>query len=182
MFGETEIFLSDKAFMSIILSSVEVYKNECHGALLGFQTHGRIIVEYAIPFQSAKRKFAEVTPNWRRELKVIEVLPRLIHMQKLGYFHSHPQFGSKRGLAELSETDKDFMEAAEIEVVAAINDAKKTSPWKETKTKLSGTLGKYHIAIAGFYKRKKDNRITQCRVLCPYAIGFDYTFEQQKTS
>jgi hypothetical protein len=178
MFGATEIFLSDKAFMSIILSSVEVYKNESHGALLGFQTHGRIIVEYAIPFQSAKRKFAEVTPNWRRELKVIEVLPKLIHLQKLGYFHSHPQFGEKRGLAQLSEPDKEYMGEGEIEIIVAINDAKKTSPWTETKNKLSGTLGKYHITIAGFYKRKKDSKIIQYRVLCPYAIGFDYAFEQ----
>jgi proteasome lid subunit RPN8/RPN11 len=178
MFGETEIFLSDKAFMSIILSSVEVYKNECHGALLGFQTQGRIIIEYAIPFQSAKRKFAEVMPNWRRELKVIEILPKLIHLQKLGYFHSHPQFGNKRGLPELSEPDKNYMQEGEIEIIVAINDARKTSPWTESKNKLSGTLGNYHIVIAGFYKRKKDSKILQYRVLCPYAIGFDYAFEQ----
>jgi hypothetical protein len=176
MNGITEIFLSDKAFMSIILSSVEVYKNECHGALLGFQTRDRIIVEYAIPFQSAKRKFAEVMPNWRRELKVIEILPRLIHLQKLGYFHSHPQFGKKRGLAELSEQDKDYMHEGEIEIVVAINDAKKTSRWTESKNRLSGTLGKYNITIAGFCK--KDSEIIQYRVLCPYAIGFDYAFEQ----
>jgi len=177
MFKETEIFLSDKAFMGIILSSVEVYKLECHGALLGFQTHGRIIVEYAIPFQSAKRKFAQVEPNWRKELKVIEILPKLIHLQKLGYFHSHPQFGDQRGLPELSEADKNYIREKEIEILVAINDAKKTSPWTESKNKLSGTLGKYHISIAGFYKRK-DGKIIQCKVLCPYAIGFDYTFER----
>ncbi|MBX5321672.1 MAG: hypothetical protein QHH12_07550 [Candidatus Bathyarchaeota archaeon] len=178
MFGATEIFLSDKAFLSIILSSVEVYKNESHGALLGFKTPRRIIVEYAIPFQSARRKFTEVMPNWRRELKVIEVLPRLIHLQKLGYYHSHPQFGKKRGTPELSKTDREYMQPGEIEIVVAINDSKRSSPWKESKNKLSGTLGKYHITIAGFYKRKRNDEITQYRVLCPYAIGFDYTFEQ----
>jgi hypothetical protein len=175
--GTTEIFLSDKAFMGIILSSVEVYKNECHGALLGVQTQGRIIVEYAIPFQAAERKFAEVTPNWRRELKVIEVLPSLIHLQKLGYFHSHPQFGKKRGLAKLSELDKDYMEEGEAEIVVAINDAKKTVRWTESKNGLTGTLGKYHITLAGFYKRKKDKKIMNYRILCPYAVGFDYAFE-----
>jgi hypothetical protein len=64
MFGTTEIFLSDKGLMGILLSSVEVYKLECHGALLGTKTRSRIIVEYAIPFQAAERKFAEVIPNW----------------------------------------------------------------------------------------------------------------------
>jgi len=178
MFGATEIFLSDKAFMGIILSSVEVYKNECHGALLGIQTPGRIIVEYAIPFQAAERKFVEVTPNWRRELKVIEILPKLIHLQKLGYFHSHPQFGNKRGVASLSEADKDYMQGGEAEIVVAINDAKKSLRWRESKNGLSGALGKYNIVIAGFYKRKKDGRIMNYRVLCPYGVGFDYAFEK----
>lgn len=175
---ETEIFLSDKAFMGIILSSVEVYKNECHGALLGFQTRRRIVVEYAIPFQSAKRRFSGVEPNWRRELKVIEILPKLIHLQKLGYFHSHPQYGDKRGTPELSEEDKDYMKEGEVEIMAAINDAKKKLRWAESKKRLQGTLGKYNIVIAGFYKRRKDGEIRQYRILCPYAIGFDYTFEQ----
>jgi len=176
LFGITEIFLSDKAFMGIILSSVEVYKLECHGALLGYQTQGRIIVEYAIPFQASERKYSEFTPNWRRELKVIELLPQLVHLQKLGYFHSHPQFGNTRGNPELSDLDKDFMDEVETEIVVAINDAKKTLPWKEVRNGLSGTIGKYHIKVAGFYKRK-DGKIKQYRVVCPYAVGFDYALK-----
>jgi len=176
MSGATEIFLSEQAFMGIILSSVEVYKLECHGALLGFQTWRRIIVEHAIPFQAAKRKFSEVTPHWRKELRVIKMLPKLIHLQKLGYFHSHPQFGNNRGLPELSETDKNIMQEGEAEIVVGINNARRRKSWVETKKGLSGTLGKYHIIIAGFYKRKKDGVIRRYRILCPYAVGFDYAF------
>lgn len=172
MFGNTEIFLSDKALMSILLSSVEVYKLECHGALLGTKTRGRIIVEYATPFQAAKRKFAEVKPNWRRELKVTEVLPKLVHLEKIGYFHSHPQFGESKGLPELSDQDKKYMQPGETEIVVAINNSKKSALWSETKKGLCGTLGKYNIAIAGFYKRK-DNEIMNFRIVCPYATGFD---------
>jgi hypothetical protein len=176
MYGETKIFLSDRAFMSIILSSVEVYKKECHGTLLGIQTTGLIIVEYAIPFQAAERKYAEVTPNWRRELKVNEIIPKLAHLQKLGYFHSHPKFGEHRGFAKLSESDKQYMQETEIEIVVAINDAKKSLKWTESKNGLVGTLGKYHIRIAGFYK-KKDGEIKNYRIMCPYVVGFDYTFK-----
>ncbi len=163
--------------MGVILSSVEVYKKECHGALLGMQTRGLIAVEYAIPFQAAERKYAEVTPNWRRELRVNEVIPKLVHLQKLGYFHSHPRFGDSRGAAELSEFDKDYMQETEIEVVVAINDSKKSAKWKESRKGLVGTLGKYHIRVAGFYK-KKGGEIRNYRIMCPYAIGFDYTFEK----
>jgi proteasome lid subunit RPN8/RPN11 len=177
LFGETEIFLSDKAFLSIILSSVEVYRNECHGVLLGFKTHGRIVVEYAIPFQSAKRTPNEVIPNWRRELKVMEILPNLIHLEKLGYFHSHPQWGQSTGIPKLSNADKEYMTEGDLEIVVAINDADRKSNWKESRSGLSGTIGKYRITIAGFYKRTSDSRIMQYRVMCPYAVGFDYTFE-----
>ena len=175
MYGKTEIFISDKALMSILVSSVEVYKLECHGALLGMRTQGRIIVEYAVPFQAAKRKFAEVTPDWRRELKVTEILPRLIHLEKIGYFHSHPQFGQYLGIPELSNPDIEYIQPGDVEMIVAINDAKKSQTWNETKRGLSGTLGKYHIVIAGFYKRK-DGQIKRYKIICPYAVGFDYAF------
>jgi hypothetical protein len=172
MLGHTQIYLSESALMSVLLSSVEVYKLECHGALLGMKTRGRIIVEFAIPFQAAERKFSEVTPNWRRELKVTEILPDIIHLEKVGYFHSHPQFGNTRGKPELSNLDKEYMDPGNIELVIAINDQKKSALWRETQKGLCGTLGKYHVVIAGFYKRK-DNTIVKHRILCPYATGFD---------
>lgn len=177
MLDSTDIFLSDKAFMSILLSSVEVYKNECHGALLGYQTPNRIVVEFAIPFQSAERRPSEVVPNWRRELKVIEVLPLLAQLQKLGYFHSHPQWGKTRGKSQLSSQDKEYIDEGDLEIVVAINDARKSVSWRQSKNKLSGTIAKYNITMAGYYKRKKDSRIMLYRILCPYAIGFDFTFE-----
>ncbi len=78
----------------------------------------------------------------------------------------------------MSESDKDYMQEGETEIVVAINDAKKSLRWAESNNGLSGTLGKYHMVIAGFYKRKKDGRIVNYRVLYPYAVGFDYAFEK----
>ena len=172
----TEIYLSEKAFMGIILSTVEVYKNECLGVLLGYKTRGRIIIEYAIPFQTAKRKPSEVEPNWKRELKVLEILPELIQLEKLGYFHSHPQWGKSKGVARLSEGDEDSMTEGEIELVVAINDAARRTPWKESGKQLTGTLGNYRFAMAGFYLRQSDSRIQEYRLVCPYAVGFNCAF------
>jgi hypothetical protein len=137
------------------------------------KTQDRIIVEYAIPFQAAERKFAEVIPNWRRELKVTEVLPKIVHLTKVGYFHSHPQFGKSKGLPELTPTDEKYLESGEIEIVVAINNSKKAALWTETKRGLCGTLGKHKISIAGFYKRKNDGKITKLRIVWPYTTGFD---------
>lgn len=174
----TEIFLSEKAFMGIILSTVEVYRSECLGVLLGYKTRGKIIVEYANPFQTADRKPSEVAPNWERELKVLEILPELIQLEKLGYFHSHPVWGKNKGLAILSDEDKDSMEEGEMELIVAINDVKRRTTWSESRKRLNGTLGKYRFTFAGYYKRTRDSRIRQYRIVCPYAVGFDYTFSE----
>jgi hypothetical protein len=136
-----------------------------------------MVVEFAIPFQSAERKPSEVVPNWRMELKVIEVLPKLAQLQKLGYFHSHPQWGKIRGKPQFSDQDKEYISEGDLEIVVAINDAERSVSWRQSKNQLSGTIGKYHITMAGYYKRKKDNKIMKYGILCPYAIGFDYTFE-----
>ena len=172
MYGTTVIFVSEEAFMTMVLSSVEVYKRECLGVLLGTKSLGRILVEYAIPLQSSKRGFIEVETDWRRELKVLSVLPKLVHLEKLGYFHSHPQFGDSKGLPQLSDQDKKSMSAGEIDVVVAINDSARSRRWSETRNGLAGSLGDYSITISGYYKRKKDESIVRYRIVCPYAVGF----------
>lgn len=176
-YGKTQIILSDRAFIGIVLSSIEVYKKECLGVLLGIQSRGRIIVEYAIPLQAvAKRTFSEVVPNWKKELKLKEAIPKLVHLDCVGDFHSHPQFGNKTGTAVLSEVDKQSMEDTAIEIVAAINTSKHRSSWKATNGELAGSICNYNIRLAGFYKKTKDGPIKQLDIICPYAVGCDNAF------
>lgn len=135
MYGKMDILLSNETFIGIVLSSIEVYKKQCLGALLGAKTQGQIVVEHAIPFQAiAKRTFSEVWPNLRKELKVNEAIPKLVHLQKLGYFHSHPQFGQKKGGTVLSEADEESMLETEIEIVVAINEGTRKDLWRALGT------------------------------------------------
>ena len=106
---------------------------------------------------------------------MLDVLPNLVQLEKLGYFHSHPQYGRNIGIPKLSEGDIESMRAGELELVIAINDSKRRSR-EETYAGLKGTLGKYRIELSGFYKRKSDDEIKQYRIICPYAIGFDQSF------
>jgi hypothetical protein len=170
-----DIFLSDKAFIGIVLSAIEVYKNECLGALLGYNLRNRIVVEYAIPFQTAKRKPTEVEPNWKRETRVQEILPKLIHLKHLGYFHSHTQLGKRKATAQPSNSDIESMIPAQIEIITAVNESKRKTHWYATKKELCGTIGKYHIRLACHYK-KVNGKIRQYPILCPYVLGFDLTF------
>lgn len=140
------------------------------------RTERQAIIDYAIPFQAvAKRTFTEVKPNWRKELKVDELIPQLIHLEKLGYFHSHPQFGDKRGTPSLSKPDRESMQETEIEVVMAIIAGKRRAWWRPSGKELSGTLEGYNIRIAGF-RKMENGKIEKCRITCPYAVGFDWAF------
>jgi proteasome lid subunit RPN8/RPN11 len=170
---ETDIFLSEKVFVGLILSSIAVYKKECLGSLLGYKTQRRVVVEYALPFQSAERKPTEVEPNWKRESKVRETIGKLMQLQHLGYFHSHTQWGKEPTSAEQSATDRDSMNTSEIDVVVALNEAKRVRKWRLSGRILCGSINKYHIQIAGYYKTKKDE-IRDYGIFCPYALGFDY--------
>lgn len=173
-----DIFLSDKAFIGIVLSGIEVYKDECLGALLGYNLRNRIVVEYAIPYQTAKRKPTEAEPNWKRETRVQEILPQLLQLQHVGYFHSHTQRGEQKSASGLSDQDIEGMIPEQIEIVAAINNAKRRVDWSTTRNDLYGTIGDFHIKMAAYYKRKKDQKIMHYPILCPYVLGFDLTFQE----
>lgn len=173
-----DIFLSDKAFIGIVLSAIEVYKDECLGALLGYNLRNRIVVEHAIPYQTAKRRPTEAEPNWKRETRVQEILPQLLQLQHIGYFHSHTQRGEQKATPIPSNQDMRGMILEQIEIIAAINNAKKRLDWNSTGKDLFGTIGHYHIKIAAYYKRKKDQKIMHYPILCPYVLGFDLIFQE----
>lgn len=170
------VFLTDKAFMGLVLSTIEVYRNECLGSLLGYNLRNRIVVDYVLPYQTAKRKFTEVEPNWKRESRVQEILPQLLHMKHVGYFHSHTQLGGSRASAGLSEEDVASIIPTQIEIIVAINDSKKKVQWYSTAKELCGTIGSYHLRIGCHYKTK-NKTIKHYPLQCPYVLGFDVTFE-----
>jgi proteasome lid subunit RPN8/RPN11 len=181
VYGKTQIILSDRAFVGIVLSSIEVYKKECIGILLGIKSQGRIIVEYAIPLHAVtKRTYSEVVPNLKKELKLKEAIPKLMHLDTIGDFHSHPQFGDKKGFAALSDVDKESMDKTEIEIVAAINESKRRVDWKIVNGEVAGSICDYNFRLAGFYKKNNGGLIKQLDIVCPYAVGFNNAFNEVK--
>jgi hypothetical protein len=66
----------------------------------------------------------------------------------------------------------------QIEIIAALNNAKKRVDWNSTGKDLYGPIGNYYIKIAAYYKRKKDQKIMHYPIMCPYVLGFDLTFQE----
>src|SRR4030042_1522548 len=57
------VYLSENAFIDLLLSSAEVYKKECLGFLLGYKLEDRFIVEHVFSVQTANRRHKGVVYN-----------------------------------------------------------------------------------------------------------------------
>ena len=146
------VYLSENVFMGMVLSTVEVYKKECFGLLLGYRAAEKYVVEHAIPYQSVKRghNFAELrSDKWRLIQEVLKHFPRL---DVLGDYHSHTMYGDVRAEVSLSRDDIEYMELNDLQVVIAINENRRSRGWTvNTDRTMSGSLNRYHFKIAAYY-------------------------------
>jgi proteasome lid subunit RPN8/RPN11 len=174
------VHLSDTAFMSVVLSSIEAYKKECYGLLLGHRTARQWRVEYAIPSQTATRGHSNVTPHGLRDRRVRACLPQLCDFEVLGTFHSHPAWGRFRALAKPSPTDLSTLLPGELDLIIAVNDARRQRRWTncDNGRALAGTVNSFSLKLAAFYKPpirdySLDSPVRRTLLRCPYAIGFE---------
>jgi proteasome lid subunit RPN8/RPN11 len=130
--GLMRVYLSENAFIDLLLSSAEVYKKECLGFLLGYKLEDRFIIEHAFSFQTASRKPKGVASLDGSHKKIEPILARLGRLQIIGDFHSHTQFGVNKGLPNPSQEDIDGMTTGDIYVIVAINNNRKTRPGQKT--------------------------------------------------
>ncbi len=146
-----EIYISEQAFLAIVFAAAEVYRRESYGLLFGYALPGKVIVEGALPYQTAERRFSEVS-LFERQNKVIQsLIARFPKHEYLGEFHSHADYRGREAQAALTPEDLDSMTPGEIAIVVAINPRLRMVPWSTTSDgALSGTLGQWRFRIAGF--------------------------------
>ena len=128
-----KVYLSENAFMGLLLSSAEVFKKESLGYLLGYRLHDRFIIEYAFSLQTARRKRRGVVLHHRDKKKIEPILSEFVKLQIVGDFHSHTPYGNAKGIAIPSTEDINGMEKDNLYIIIAINELKTVKPWKENK-------------------------------------------------
>jgi len=172
-----EAFLYETPFIGMVVSSVEVYPEECLGGLWGYRAWSavdrtrRAIVEQAIPYQKAERTRRSVGIRPKLEWRCKDMLYKLCQLEPIGDFHSHPN-----GKSGLSQPDKDSMEIGDVELVIAISRKNRTTPWKydDNRKELSGVFGdfRFTMTLHSCYKPKQQNRtFEKIDLLCPFAVG-----------
>lgn len=174
------VHLSQSSFLSVVLSSIEAYKKECYGLLLGERTSRQWRVEYALPYQTAARGHSRVIPHGLRDRRIRACLPQLCDYEILGTFHSHPAWGRCRALAKPSPPDVSTLLPGELDLIVAVNDTRRFLKWnyRDNGRALVGTVNQFSLKIAGFYKPpirdySLDSPIRRTLIRCEYALGFE---------
>ena len=167
-----KVYLSENAFIDILLSSAEVYRKECLGFLLGYRLEDRFIVEHAFSFQTANRKHKAVVVHEKNHKKIAPILSRLDKLQIIGDFHSHTQFGPSKGLPIPSEEDIAGMKQDQIYVIVAINNNEKTLDWGENRDgTISGSVGDVFFKVSAYFI-KEGKKTKRAKIHCPFPPGF----------
>lgn len=167
------VYISETAFVNIVLSAIEVYRKECLGILLGHKIgKNKFVVEYAVPYQSADRKYAEVKLKTMREKRLKNNLRFLTYISEIGDFHSHCN-----ATTELSNIDIEDMklDKTNISIIIAVSDQKKRLPWQILKNgDISGNIGNdFSIRLSCYYFDKGKNKPFKAQIICPYALSFE---------
>ena len=166
-----DVYLSENAFIGLLVSTIEVYRRECFGILLGHRESDRIMVDFVVPYQSARRKFQEVRIDWHRGQRVEEAVRTTSRWELMGDYHSHPMYGSRRATTKLSGVDQKEFRDEGTSIIVAINDGHRLQRWGYVKGGLiSGSINGYAIRIAAY--QKTGESIARVPLVCPYAIGF----------
>jgi len=166
------VYLSENAFIELLLSSAEVYKKECFGFLLGYRLEDRFIVEHAFSVQTANRRHKGVVYNRKNHKKIETILARFDKLQKIGDFHSHTQFGPTKGLAAPSPEDINEMVPDNIYLIVAINNNEKTMPWGENRDgTISGSVSEFFFKISAHFLNGSTS-VKRAQIHCPFPPGF----------
>lgn len=167
-----DVYISANAFWALLISTIEVYKKECFGILLGYRDSSNIyIIEHALSYQTAYRKHTSVEKNGRASRRIQKFLANLPHLSMIGDFHSHTGWGDLKGVGILSVQDMDDMVPEQLSLIIVANDKRRASPWQYNGDgTLSGTVDDYHFRIGAYYL--DSARSKRANIYCPYAIGF----------
>lgn len=166
------VYLSENAFIDLLLSSAEVYKRECLGFLLGYKLEDRFIVEHAFPVQTANRRHRGVAYNLKNHRKIEPILTRFEKLQIIGDFHSHTQFGTTKGLPIPSKEDIKEMALGRIYLIVAINNNEKTMSWDENRDgTISGSVSEFFFKISAHFLNGESS-VKKAKIHCAFPPGF----------
>lgn len=174
-----KIHIRKEAFFNMIYAAAETFKKECLGVAFGYnptKTRKYFLITSATALQCVRtRKNTEVEQSQGAHNRLLQFFPeKNSFYRKLGFFHSHPEWGKAQPEAKMSKGDIADMikeDDLEIEIIIAVTSRKKgLLPWTvDPDGSISGSLGtcNFQFAIYILNKEKKPERI---QIVTPQAL------------
>ncbi len=158
-----KIIIRNPALINMLVSSIEVYKKEALGILLGIKRGKNYHIRYAVNFQKAKRGYESIDIDDRTEKRINSLLGRVSKYRLMGDFHSHPD-----GPYKLSLTDKKDMrdKSTDVSILVVVKKGKKPKKWTYVNRQLQGSVDGYYVTIQGYEHSK--GKIRKIPVKAPY--------------
>jgi len=165
------VFLRSNAFIGIVASVAEGFKNEVGGLIFGdyLSTSEKYIVEVAVPLQTTKRTPTQVHFHTKRTKRVRALWDDLSPLWYLGSFHSHPEYGGTKYSPDPSDDDKKFLGIDELEIIVSIWEASRREflGYIQEGKRISGAVGDYYIQISAWQKYDNGD-VIELELDCPY--------------
>lgn len=176
------VHIRKEAFLTILWTAVETFKKECLGAILGYTPSPKkdyFLITDAIPFQGIKKRLnTQVTQSERSNARWNEFWYKIsTHPQRLGIFHSHPEWGPHQPLPIMSAYDIEDMQKQKnpLEIIVCISSYKKRGfiPWELLEDgSVQGSLATFNFRVNAFIpdegEGKKDP--TRIQIVTPTAL------------
>lgn len=171
-----------EAFLNMILSSAEIFKRECLGIVFGYsptKSQNHFLVTNILDIKGVKfrlNKEVEQSKKSDKTLKSIFEEAKSV-FRPLGSFHSHAEWGSTKGVAEMNDEDIQNMssEKEKLSFIIAISSRKKGSaPWEvQPDGSIKGSLSKFnfHIAVYTLVDDEENKKTPlKLKIVAPLAL------------
>lgn len=159
------VFVKYPGLLSMIVSSVEVYKKETFGILLGKKRGKDFFVNYAVNFQSASRHYDYVSIDALRENRIANTVRYVTNEKYIGDFHSHSGNFEKPSKHDLK--DMVSQGSGRVFILVVVKNAKRPHKWlyNSREKSISGSLGKkFFVKLFAFHVRKKDSKVEKLSI------------------
>ena len=146
-------------FLNMILSSAEIFRRECLGIVFGYlptRSKNHFLVTNVIDIKSFKVRLNKEIEQSKKSAQVFKGIFEQAEsiFRPIGSFHSHAEWGSHKGVAELGDEDIKNMssEGEMLNFIIAISSREKGSaPWEiQPDGSIKGSLYKFNFHIAAY--------------------------------
>jgi len=175
------VYIETKPLLNMLLAAVDTFKMECFGYICGkkpTRKNNMYVIDNVNVIQSTtKRANTEVKISkscYKRLCKISSKYPSLY--PEIGYFHSHPEWGSAPGSHEMSDGDVEEManSNSEIGIIIKISSRKRERlDWvSKIDGGIRGSYGDYVVDINVYrlIKRENQNIPESLQIIAPTVI------------